>query len=420
MATAEDLKRDWQHDVAEITLLPEPEPAEIWCPIISVDDHVLEPFTLFEDFGASGAADVLPRVETDDTGRPHWLIGEERHAIVMANACVGRPHSEWAAFTPQRYEDFRRGTWDIPARIRDMDLIGLWASLCFPSMPWGFCGTAFLRMPDRRAGLEALRAYNRWMLDGWCAEAPDRFIPCQLPWLADPAVAAEEVRANARLGFRAVSFTENPEPLGLPSIYSSHWDPFLAACEETGTVLNLHVGSSGTVQRPSTETPSPAILALFPLNSLMAVVDWVFAKVPVRFPELRIVLSEGGANWVPMLVERLQRSRRVLDTPGSNWSASDPDPVELLRRSFWFASLEDPLAFRLLDVVGEDRLMVESDYPHGDSTWPGTQALLRSETEGVLTGAALRKVCFANAAALYDHPEPPASMLAASAAHALA
>jgi len=143
----------------------------------------------------------------------------------------------------------------------------------------------------------------------------------------------------------------------------------------------------------------------------------VFAKVPIRFPDLRIVLSEGGANWVPMLIERLKRTGRILDTPGSNWLPGDPDPVELLRRSFWFASLEDPLAFRLLDEVGRDRLMVESDYPHGDSTWPGTQALLRSETEDVLSLPDLRRVCFENAAALYDHPAPPDGWIAASASH---
>jgi predicted TIM-barrel fold metal-dependent hydrolase len=281
-------------------------------------------------------------------------------------------------------------------------------------MAWGFAGAAFLRMHDRAAGLEAMRAYNRWMLESWYAAAPDRFIPCQLPWLADPVLAADEVRSNAERGFQSVSFTENPQALGLPSIYSAAWDPFFRACEETHTVVNLHVGTSGSVLCPSAETPGDAILALFPLNSVMAAIDWVFARVPLRFPDLAIVLSEGGANWVPMVVERLQRAHRLHDTPGSGWGGIEDHPVDLFRRSFWFASLEDPVAFRLLADVGEDRLMIESDYPHGDSTWPDTQALVRSETEGVLTPEQIRKVCFGNAAALYGHPEPPADVLAAS------
>ena len=414
MADVEDRKPgDITGASRRATFLPEPEPREIWCPIISVDDHVLEPLTMFDDFAAS-AREGLPRVEYDDDECPWWVVGEERHATMTANGCVGRPHSEWSAYEAQRYDDFRRGVWDVPARLADMDLNGVWASLCFPSTTWGFAGSAFLRMPDRAAGLESLRAYNRWMSEGWCAKAPERLIPLQLPWLADAEVAGEEIRRNADLGFGAVSFTENPQAHGLPSIYSETWDPFFRACEETGTVVNLHIGSSGVVLRPSEETPGEAVLALFSLNSIIAVVDWIFARVPLRFPELRIVLSEGGANWVPMVVERLNRVHRVRDTPGSGWRDVDVHPVELLRRSFYFASLEDPVAFRFLDLVGEDRLLVESDYPHGDSTWPDTQALLRSETEGVVANATIRKVCFENAAALYGHPVPPPEVLAAS------
>src|SRR5690606_27277061 len=107
---------------------------------------------------------------------------------------------------------------------------------------------------DQEAGLAALRAYNTWMIDEWCAAAPDRYIPCQLPWLSDATIAAQEIRANAARGFKGVSFPENPEPLGYPSIYSSYWDPFFAACEETETVINLHVGSAGQAQRPSSES----------------------------------------------------------------------------------------------------------------------------------------------------------------------
>jgi predicted TIM-barrel fold metal-dependent hydrolase len=112
-------------------------------------------------------------------------------------------------------------------------------------------------MADPLLGLACLRAYNDWMLDRWCASHPDRFIGCQLPWLRDVEVAAAEIRANAERGFKAVSFSENPEALGLPSLHSGRWDPFFPACAEAGTVVNLHIGSSGNVVRPSSDTPTP-------------------------------------------------------------------------------------------------------------------------------------------------------------------
>ena len=117
---------------------------------------------------------------------------------------------------------------------------------------------------------------------------------------------------------------------------------------------------------------------MFPLSGMETVVDWIYAKVPIRHPELQIVLSEAGVSWVPMVIERLRRAYRHLPA-SETWARDDPDPVELLHRNFWFASLEDPSGFRMLDIIGEDRVMVETDFPHMDSTWPGCQAMIRGE-----------------------------------------
>ena len=123
----------------------------------------------------------------------------------------------------------------------------------------------------------------------------------------------------------------------------------------------------------------------------------------------RIALSEAGVSWVPMVIERLRRSYRMVEASDC-WQSDDPDPVELLHQSFYFTSLEDPSAFRMLDLIGEDRVMVESDFPHMDSTWPGCQAMLRGQL-AELPRATIEKVCFGNASALYDHPLPPAELI---------
>jgi predicted TIM-barrel fold metal-dependent hydrolase len=77
-----------------------------------------------------------------------------------------------------------------------------------------------------------------------------RYIAQQVTWLRDPDIAAAEIVRNADRGFKAVSFTENPECLGYPWLYTDAWDPFFRACEETGTVVNLHIGSSSRVSQP--------------------------------------------------------------------------------------------------------------------------------------------------------------------------
>ena len=151
---------------------------------------------------------------------------------VGLNAVAGRPKAEWS-MEPARFDEMRRGCYDIEARVADMDLDGVYATLCFPSLIAGFAGTIFASSKDPELGLACLRAWNDWHIDEWAGPHPDRIIPLQLAWLQDPEIAAADVRRNAERGFKAVSFPENPVDLGLPSMHTDHWDPFLRACEET-------------------------------------------------------------------------------------------------------------------------------------------------------------------------------------------
>ena len=129
---------------------------------------------------------------------------------------VGRPRDE-LSFEPTRFDEMRAGAYDIEARIHDMDLNGVYASLNFPSSLAGFAGQRFqLGVSDPELARAVVRAANQWHLEAWAGPHPDRIIPVQLPWLLDPVEAAAEIRANAERGFHAVTFPELPERLGLP------------------------------------------------------------------------------------------------------------------------------------------------------------------------------------------------------------
>lgn len=394
---------------SKLRLLPEPQPRPVWTPFISVDDHALEPPELFATRLPRSMQDRAPHVDMS-TGRPRWVVEDKVLAVCGGDAAVGRPMEDWIQLEIG-YDEMRPGVRDSRERLKDMDLIGEWAQLCFPSIVWGFAGKLFSQMKDQKLGLASLRAYNDWMLEEWCGVAPDRFIACQVPWMADPEVGAEEIRRNAERGFRSVTFSENPHGLGFASLYSDEWDPFFAACEETGTVINLHVGSSGSVRQPSPETPIAAVTALFPLSGIEALYDWIFARIPVRFPGLRIVTSEAGVTWVPLVVDRLRSVYRRRTSYAPGWADTDPSFLDVLHRNFYFTSIDDPSAFRNLDVIGADKVMLESDYPHADSSWPDTQELIRSELEH-LPAEVVQAIAYGTAARLYDHPEPSAAWVA--------
>ncbi len=232
---------------------------------------------------------------------------------------------------PARFDEMRPGCFDIEARVADMDVAGIWASLCFPSLVAGFCGAVFSRADDPELGLACTRAWNTWHQEVWAGTHPERIIPLQLPWLADPGLAAEELRRNADRGFKAVSFPEFPAQLGYPSIFTTHWDPFFEACQETDTVVCLHTGASSWAPLPSPDPPFELLPTVFPVNALIAAAEWVWSGVAVRFPGLSVALSEGGIGWVPMLMDRVDY---VLDhsasgTESGSWH-SDLRPSEVL------------------------------------------------------------------------------------------
>jgi predicted TIM-barrel fold metal-dependent hydrolase len=386
------------------TLLPDPEPRAARYRVISVDDHLIEPRDLFEGRMPAALSDRAPRVVEDDAGQEMWSYEGGLYPNIGLNAVVGRPVDEWT-MEPARFDQMRRGCWDIDARIADMDLAGIWGSMCFPSLLAGFAGTVFARSTDQSLGLACVRAWNDWHHEVWAGRHPDRIIPLQITWLSDPQIAAAEVRRNAERGFKALSFAENPANLGLPSVHTDHWDPLLAACEETETVVCLHTGSAAWSAAQSPGAPLELATTLFPVNGVAATADWLWARIPLRFPKLRIALSEGGIGWVPMLLDRLDYVTDHSGRGGNAWPSVDLRPSEAVQRNFWFCTIDDPSVLELRHRIGIDHIMVESDYPHADSTWPDTQALIHTRL-GALPEDEIRKLTWENAARLFRHPVP--------------
>jgi predicted TIM-barrel fold metal-dependent hydrolase len=387
-----------------VTFLPEPGRRARKYTVISVDDHIVEPPHTFEGRVPAKLAERAPRVVEKDDGSQVWMYDGEEIPNVGFNAVVGRPVSEYS-FEPARFDEMRKGAWDIHERIRDMDVNGIYASLCFPSFLPGFAGQRIQVSRDPELALATVRAWNDWHLDEWAGTYPGRIIPCQLPYLLDPDIAADEVRRNAERGFKAVTFSEGPHALGLPSLHSGHWDPLMRACEETGTVVNLHIGSSGTSPSTSDDAPADVIGVLFFGYAMFAAVDWLYSRIPVRFPDIRICLSEGGIGWVPALLDRLDHMLRYHEMYGT-WSGIELTPAEVMQRNFWFCAVEDPSAFAMRERIGVDKILLEADYPHCDSTWPDTQAVIEREIGG-LPPDDIRRFTWQNASRLYRHPVPP-------------
>jgi predicted TIM-barrel fold metal-dependent hydrolase len=384
-------------------LLPDPDPRPIRHTLISVDDHLVEPPGMFDGRLPAHLQDLAPRVVETEEGHEVWTFDGEVYFQVGLNAVVGRPREDWLV-EPTRFDEMRAGCWDPDARAHDMDLNGVWAAVNFPSQVSGFCGRVFAQCSSPELGLAVTRAWNDWFFDEWYGARPDRFVPMGITFLGDAALAADEIRRNAERGFVAVTLPEQPHRVGMPPIFDEWWEPVLRACAETGTVVCLHVGSTGVVDMPPGAPMVPLAATLFGQQSLHACAEWLWSPWPRRFPGLQIVMAEGGIGWVAMLHDRLEN---IVDRSGyGQYFTGDLRPAEVLARSFWFCTIDDPSTIDTRGVIGVDHIMWESDYPHGDGTWPDSQQVV-SDVWGHLPDDELALLTHENAARLFRHPLPP-------------
>jgi predicted TIM-barrel fold metal-dependent hydrolase len=143
---------------------------------------------------------------------------------------------------------------------------------------------------------------------------------------------------------------------------------------------------------------------LFGSMAFTSCAEWLWSGWPARYPSLKIAMSEGGIGWVAMLLDRLDNimSRSGY---GLGWPDKELRPSDVLRRNFWFCMIDDPSTVSTRHAIGVENILFESDYPHGDGTWPDTQRVIE-DVIGDLPVEEIRMITHGNAAELYRHPLP--------------
>jgi len=334
--------------------------------LVSVDDHVVEPPDMFEGHLPEKWKSRAPRVVHKEDGSDVWVFEGAQLPNIGLNAVVGRPPEEYG-MEPTAYSQMRPGCYDIHERIRDMNANGVLASICFPSYP-GFSGNLFARQEDKELARVMLQAYNDWHIDTWCGAYPGRFIPLSLPVMWDPQLAAEEIHRVSKKGCHAVSFSQDPQQLGFPSIHSEHWDPFWKACADEGMVVCIHIGSGGGMHFTAPDAPVDVMITTTPISIVNCAADLLWSRFLKKYP-LKIALSEGGIGWIPYFLERAD----YVHEHHHAWTHQDfggRKPSDLFRERILTCFIDDATGIKLRHDVGTDIIMWECDYPHSDTTWP--------------------------------------------------
>ncbi len=385
--------------------------------IISADDHVIEPANVWQDRVPSKYSQVAPRiviapqgemslqdgvwVETPGSGdkmAAWWHFENKRYQIKQMVACPGIPPEE-VTMEGVTYDDIADGCYDPKARLADMDINHVEASLCFPNYP-RFCGQLFSEADDLELGLLCVQAYNDWMIDEWCGDSEGRLIPLCIVPLWDSRLAAEEIYRVAARGCRAVAWSELPTWLGRPGLHGDYWDPFFKACEETETVICMHIGSGTKTVQTSPEAPTVVTANLIVCNSAASMIDWIFSGKFDQFPNLRLLYAESQIGWIPYFVERADDTWQTHQWAQGENRIPNP-PSYYYKRHVHSCFFKDTVGIHLLDKIGEDNVLFETDYPHQDGTFPKTHSIAE-ELFGHLEQETINKIARGNAIRLFN------------------
>jgi predicted TIM-barrel fold metal-dependent hydrolase len=219
--------------------------------------------------------------------------------------------------------------------------------------------------------------------------------------------AAEAERAIAK-GARAISFGMAPHNFGVPSIHDAdgYWDRLFAVANETGAPLCTHLGTqtnaqvdltgvAGLMDGGAPGAPGYVGAVLMQLAGQSMLLDWLFSGIFQRHPDLTLCLSENGIGWIPAVLQAadslvaMTRDRVTQPTDPENdplltedaramakaaleeramRAADAPLPSELFHDHVYGCFIHDPLGLELVDRIGVDNVMIETDFPH-TSTW---------------------------------------------------
>jgi len=355
--------------------------------IISMDDHLIEPPHLWQSRLPAKYESEGPRIVVAPRGKFELDGANYREVPGDGPEMAAWWHYEDHIFQPEpttacpgmapedvkpigvTFDDIAPGCHEPKARIADMEMNHVEASLCFPNDP-RFCGQLFAERKDKRLSKLCVEAYDDFMVDEWCGDSAGRLIPLCLV-----------LRASAWLG--------------LPSIHTGTWDPFIRACEETGTVICMHIGSGTKTVNPGPGMPSITIMSLISCNSIASMMDWIFSGKLDQFPKLEPLYAESQIGWIPYFLERADDSWKTHQWAQGETRIPNP-PSSYYYRHCFGCFFKDSVGIALLDRVGVDDAMFEADYPHQGGTFPRSKAVA-SELFGHLDAESATKIARGNA-----------------------
>jgi len=380
--------------------------------VVDADSHLTESHDLWTKRAPAGYEDRVPRVEEVD-GRPTWVVDGATLGFAGGGGVIDRQGKKFPfqeSMIVWGIDRIHQAAFDPKARIEVLDESGIWAQVLFPNSI-GLGGQGLSQaVKDPVLRRLCIEIYNDAMAE-LQAESGNRLLPMPvLPaWDVDESV--REAQRVAALGARGVNLTSDPQDMGSPDLANRAWDPLWDVCDDLKLPVHFHIGASLTAMNfygnyfwPSQhEYLKPAIggTLLF-INNARVVVNVILCGMLDRHPGLKLVSVESGIGWVPFILEAMDYE--VFENAPEQAADLSRMPSEYFKdhwyATFWFERNPRSNLQALVDSVGEDNILFETDFPHPTCLYPKPLDTV-AEKMATLTPSARRKILGENAAKLY-------------------
>ena len=378
--------------------------------VVDADSHITDVDDLWTKRAPAKYKDEILHVEEID-GRPTWVL--EGRALGKAGGGstidkAGKKHPFQESMIEWDLEKSHEAAWDIHARVETLDDSGIQYQVLYPNS-LGLGGQVLGDVKDPVLQRLCLEIYNDTRAEIQ-QETGNRLLPMPILPSWDIEGCVREAKRVAGLGLRGVNMCSDPQDLGSPDLASRAWDPLWEVCEDLELPVHFHIGSSLTAMNfygkyfwPSQhEYVKPAVggSMLF-IGNARVVINTIFSGLFDRFPKLKMVSVESGIGWVPFILETMDWE--LPENAPAQAAELEHKPSEYFKRNWygtlWFETGLGDLQ-GLVDKVGEDNILFETDFPHPTCLYPKPLELVH-DAMATLRPESRRKILSENGLKLY-------------------
>lgn len=384
--------------------------------IVDADCHLAEPPDLWT---ARAPASLKGRVPTmgDWNGLLVWYVDGRPWTGAQGGLAIGHNRTKVRGVLALPWDQIDPASWSVQDRLALMDEQGIYAEVLYPNS-LGFGCNSFFGIEDVEFRNVVCGIYNDYLVEVQ-QESGDRLLPQAVLPVWDIDLTVRELQRLHEAGIRGFTVSDKPFVVGLPDLDEPYYEPMWRQADELGTVINFHIGSGMPAIGPETsrellESPRPDLYWLsfgpqrrlatlgtqFYMSNVRIITNLCMSDFFDRYPNIKVVSAESGIGWVPFVLEAMEYQLDEMVTDPAERALQSRRPTEYFRSNVYVTTWFERSAWKVIDDVGVNNVMVMTDVPHPTCLYPRSREHF-AEVSAHLDPGVRRRVLQDNAADVY-------------------